>query len=56
MRGERCVTSPDIRRYVRAFAERRSPRLAVLSFRELEPTVPVKPFRTVSIPPRVKAA
>jgi flagellar biosynthesis protein FlhA len=51
-----CVTSPDIRRYVRAFAERRSPRLAVLSFRELEPTVPVKPFKTVSIPARVKAA
>lgn len=51
-----CVTSPDIRRYVRAFAERRSPRLAVLSFRELEPTVPVRPFRTVSIMPRSRAA
>jgi len=43
-----CVTSPDIRRYVRAFAERRSPRLAVLSFRELDPTIPVRPFRTLS--------
>jgi type III secretory pathway component EscV len=42
------VTSPDIRRYVRAFAERRAPRLAVLSFRELDPAVPVRPFRTLS--------
>lgn len=51
-----CVTSPDIRRYVRAFAERRSPRLAVLSFRELEPSTPVRPFSTVSFAPRSHAA
>jgi len=55
-RAPLCVTSPDIRRYLRAFAERRSPRLAVLSFRELEPNVPIKPFRTVSIPARSRAA
>ena len=42
------VTSPDIRRYLRAFAERRCPELAILSFRELEPDVAVKPFETVS--------
>ena len=42
-----AVVSPDVRRYLRAFAERRVPRLAILSFRELEPTVPVKPFRTI---------
>lgn len=42
------VTSPDIRRYVRAFAERRCPSLAVLSFRELEPDVPIRPFETVA--------
>ncbi len=41
------VTSPDIRRYLRAFAERRCPELAILSFRELEPDVSVKPFETV---------
>ncbi|OQX69223.1 MAG: flagellar biosynthesis protein FlhA [Sorangiineae bacterium NIC37A_2] len=51
-----CVTSPDIRRYVRAFAERRSPRLAVLSFRELEPQTPVRPFATISFAPRSHAA
>jgi flagellar biosynthesis protein FlhA len=41
------VTSPDIRRYLRAFAERRCPELAVLSFRELEPNVTVRPFETI---------
>ena len=30
------IASPDVRRYVRAFAERRCPQLAVLSFREIE--------------------
>ena len=42
-----AITSPDIRRYLRAFAERRCPELAVLSFRELEPDVGIKPFETV---------
>ncbi|HLV66894.1 MAG TPA: flagellar biosynthesis protein FlhA [Polyangiaceae bacterium] len=43
------ITSPDIRRYLRAFAERRCPSLAVLSFRELEPDASIRPFETVSL-------
>jgi len=43
------VTSPDIRRYLRAFAERRCPELSVLSFRELEPDVAIRPFETVGL-------
>ncbi|MEZ4369939.1 MAG: flagellar biosynthesis protein FlhA [Polyangiaceae bacterium] len=42
------ITSPDLRRYVRAFAERRCPQLGVLSFRELEPGAPIRPVETVS--------
>jgi flagellar biosynthesis protein FlhA len=42
------VTSPDLRRYVRAFAERRCPSLTVLSFREIEPSVTIRPVETVS--------
>ncbi|HTA88843.1 MAG TPA: flagellar biosynthesis protein FlhA [Polyangiaceae bacterium] len=42
------VTSPDVRRYLRAFAERRCPALAVLSFRELEPDVSIRPFETIT--------
>jgi flagellar biosynthesis protein FlhA len=45
------VTGPDIRRYLRAFAERRCPQLAVVSFREIEPDVQIRAFETVSIPP-----
>jgi flagellar biosynthesis protein FlhA len=41
------VTSPDVRRYVRAFAERRCPNLSVISFRELEPSANIQPFETV---------
>lgn len=41
------VTSPDVRRYVRAFGERRCPNLAVISFRELEPSANIQPFETV---------
>jgi flagellar biosynthesis protein FlhA len=43
------ITSPDIRRYVRAFAERRCPALSVLSFRELEADATIRPFETVSL-------
>jgi flagellar biosynthesis protein FlhA len=52
------VVSPDVRRYLRAFAERRVPNLAVLSFRELEPNVNIQAFETVSIqdPGRTPAA
>ena len=42
------VASPDVRRYVRAFAERRCPQLAVLSFRELDPGANIRPFETVA--------
>jgi flagellar biosynthesis protein FlhA len=41
------ITSPDVRRYLRAFAERRCPELSVLSFRELEPEVSIRPFETI---------
>ncbi len=41
------VTSPDVRRYVRAFAERRCPNLSVISFRELEPSANIRPFETI---------
>lgn len=41
------VTSPDVRRYIRAFAERRCPNLSVISFRELEPSANIQPFETV---------
>jgi len=43
------IASPDVRRYVRAFAERRCPQLAVLSFREIEPDVALRPFETISL-------
>jgi flagellar biosynthesis protein FlhA len=41
------VTRPDLRRYVRAFAERRVPSLAVLSFREIDANVTIRPFETI---------
>ena len=42
------VTSPDLRRYVRAFAERRCSMLGVLSFREIEPTTTIRPIESIS--------
>lgn len=50
------VTSPDVRRYLRAFAERRCPTLAVLSFRELEPDANIRPFDTVGFAPPAATA
>jgi flagellar biosynthesis protein FlhA len=41
------VTSPDVRRYVRAFAERRCAQLSVISFRELEASANIRPFETI---------
>jgi flagellar biosynthesis protein FlhA len=35
------VTSPDLRRYVRAIFERKLPQLAVVSFREVDPGAPI---------------
>ncbi len=51
-----AIVSPDIRRYLRAFAERRCPRLAILSFRELDPTISVRPFRTINFSAQGAAA
>jgi flagellar biosynthesis protein FlhA len=50
------VTSPDVRRYLRAFAERRCANLAVLSFREIEPDAQIRPFETVTLVPAEGAA
>ncbi|AKU94722.1 Flagellar biosynthesis protein FlhA [Labilithrix luteola] len=36
------VTAPDLRRYVRAIVERKVPQLAVASFREIEPAIPLR--------------
>jgi flagellar biosynthesis protein FlhA len=49
------ITSPDLRRYVRAFVERRRPHVGVLSFREIEADVTVQPAETVSIAPPAAA-
>ena len=43
------ITAPDVRRYLRAFAERRCPQLSVISFREIEPDVTLRPFETVQL-------
>ena len=36
------VTAPDLRRYVRAILERKLPQVPVVSFREIEPTAPLR--------------
>ena len=36
------VTSPDLRRYVRAIFERKLPQIAVVSFREIDPSAPIQ--------------
>jgi flagellar biosynthesis protein FlhA len=45
------LTGPDLRRYVRAFAERRCPNVAVLSLREIEPNTTIRPVETLSSRP-----
>jgi flagellar biosynthesis protein FlhA len=45
------LTGPDLRRYVRAFAERRCPNVAVLSLREIEPSTTIRPVETLSSRP-----
>jgi len=42
------ITSPELRRYIRAFAERRCPQLGVLSFREMEPSVGIRPIESIA--------
>ncbi len=41
------ITSPELRRYIRAFVERRCPQLGVLSFREMDPSVAIKPIESI---------
>ncbi len=36
------VTSPDLRRYVRAIFERKLPQISVVSFREIDPSAPIQ--------------
>ena len=36
------VTAPDLRRYVRAIVERKVPQLSVASFREIDPSIPLR--------------
>lgn len=43
------VTRADLRRFVRTFVEQRSQSVTVLSYREIEPSVQIKPAATVSI-------
>jgi len=42
------LTGPDLRRYVRAFAERRCPQVSVLSLREIEQSTTIRPVETIS--------
>ncbi len=42
------ITSPELRRYVRAFVERRVPQVAVLSFREIDGSATIRPVETIS--------
>jgi flagellar biosynthesis protein FlhA len=43
------VTRADLRRFVSAFVEQKSIPMTVLSFREIEPTVMIRPVGTVSL-------
>lgn len=43
------VTAPDLRRYVRAIVERKAPQIAVASFREIEPSVPLRIVERLSV-------
>lgn len=43
------ITSPDLRRYVRAIFERKVPQLAVVSFREIDPSVPLRVLDTLTV-------
>jgi flagellar biosynthesis protein FlhA len=43
------IAPPDIRRYVRAVFERKLPQLSVVSFREIEQSVPLKIIETLAM-------
>jgi type III secretory pathway component EscV len=42
------VTPPDLRRYVRAIMERKLPNVVVASFREVDPSVPLRVVERLS--------
>ena len=42
------VTSPELRRYVKAFAERRAPQATVISYREIDGQTQIRPIETVT--------
>jgi flagellar biosynthesis protein FlhA len=44
------IAPPDLRRYVRAIFERKLPQLWVSSFREVEPSVPLRVVETLGLP------
>jgi flagellar biosynthesis protein FlhA len=48
-KGQRApiVTGPDLRRYVRAFVERRNASCAVISYREVDPLTRIVPVETI---------
>ena len=45
------ITPPDLRRYARAIFERKVPQLAVVSFREIDPTVQLRVVETLQSTP-----
>ncbi len=47
--GACVVTPPDLRRYVRAIFERKLPNLTVTSFREVEPSAPLRIVERLSV-------
>jgi len=49
------VAPPDVRRFVRAIFERKVPQLAVVSFREIEPSCSLRVVETLSLPPAANA-
>ena len=44
------LTTPDLRRYVRAIFERKLPQVSVVSFREIDPLVPLRVAETLKTP------
>jgi flagellar biosynthesis protein FlhA len=44
------VTPPDLRRFVRAIFERKVPQLGIVSFREIDSSVPIRVIETLSMP------
>jgi flagellar biosynthesis protein FlhA len=47
------LAPPDLRRYVRAIFERKFPQMSVISFREIEPNVPLRVMEAIGLPAQV---